>query len=77
MNYVNKETIKRAEIKEIVERALEMNMLDATIKSIRKFTRKAMAELIELNRNNTTRTLQLFIEAQQHLFIGSLGTLQT
>jgi len=77
VNLSNKETIKRAEIKEIVERALEMNMLDATIKSIRKFTRKAMAELIELNRNNTTRTLQLFIEAQQHLFIGSLGTLQT
>jgi geranylgeranyl pyrophosphate synthase len=72
----NKNTIKSSDIKEIVEDTLETKTLDNTLKTIRRFTKKAREELIELNRNNATQTLQLFIEAQPSLFIGSLSTLQ-
>jgi geranylgeranyl pyrophosphate synthase len=76
LNLSNKKTIKQVCIKEIVEDALETKMLDHTVKTIRRFTKKAREELIELKRNNATRTLQLFIDAQPSLFIRSLSTLQ-
>jgi geranylgeranyl pyrophosphate synthase len=72
----NKNTIEPSDIKEIVEDALEMKTLDNTVKTIRRFTKKAGEELIELKKNSATRTLQLFIEAQPSLFVGSLSTLQ-
>jgi geranylgeranyl pyrophosphate synthase len=72
----SKNTITKAYIKEVVEDALKTKMLEHTVKTIRRFTKKAREELIELKRNNTTRTLQLFIEAQPSLFMGSLSTLQ-
>jgi len=75
-NLLNKNTIKQAYIKEIVEDAFETKMLDNTLKIISRFTKKAREELIELKRNDATQTLQLFIEAQPSLFIGSLLTLQ-
>ncbi len=74
-NLSNKNTIKQAYIKEIVEDALETKMLDNTVKSIARFTKKAREELIELESNNTTQTLRLFVEAQPSLFVGSLPTL--
>ncbi|MCW4046602.1 MAG: polyprenyl synthetase family protein [Candidatus Bathyarchaeota archaeon] len=76
-NLPNKNSIKQTQIKEIVEDALETNVLDNTLKVIRRLTKKAKEELIELESNNATRTLQLFIEAQPSLFIRSLHTSQT
>jgi geranylgeranyl pyrophosphate synthase len=75
-NLSSKNTIEQTCIKEIVEDALETKVLENTVKTIRRFTKKGREELIELKRNNATRTLQLFIEAQPSLFIGSLSTLQ-
>jgi geranylgeranyl pyrophosphate synthase len=75
-NLSSNNTIEQAYIKEIVEDTLEIKTLDNTVKTIRRFTKKGREELIELKRNNATRTLQLFIEAQPSLFIGSLSTLQ-
>jgi geranylgeranyl diphosphate synthase type II len=75
-NLASKNTIEQAYIKEIIEDALEIKTLDNTVKTIRRFTKKAREELTELKRNNATRTFQLFIEAQPSLFIGSLPTLQ-
>jgi geranylgeranyl diphosphate synthase type I len=72
----SKNTIERAHIKEIVEDALETKVFENTVKTIRRFTKKGREELFELKRNKATRTLQLFIEAQPSLFIGSLSTLQ-
>jgi geranylgeranyl pyrophosphate synthase len=70
-----KHTIQQDYIKKIVEDALETKILDHTVKSIRKLTKKARDELIELESNKATRTLRLFIESQPSLFIGSLQTL--
>jgi len=75
-NLASKSTIEQAYIKEIVEDTLEIKTLDNTVKTIRRFTKKGREGLIELKRNNATRTLQLFIEAQPSLFVGSLSTLQ-
>lgn len=72
----NKSTITQAYVKEIVEDALKTRMLDHTAKTIRRFTKKTREELIELKESTATRTLQLFIEAQSSLFMGSLSTLQ-
>jgi geranylgeranyl pyrophosphate synthase len=72
----NNDTIKQAHIKEIMEDALETKMLDNTVKIIKRFTKKAGEELIELKSNNATQTLKLFIESQQPLFIESLLKLQ-
>jgi geranylgeranyl pyrophosphate synthase len=69
---LNKNTVKQAYIKEIVEDALETKMLDNTLKTIRRFARKAREELIDLKTNTATQTLQMFIEAQPPLFIESL-----
>jgi geranylgeranyl pyrophosphate synthase len=68
-----KSMMNQACIREIVEESLEKNMLDSTVKTIRRLTKKARGELIELKSNYATRTLQLFVEAQPALFIGSLS----
>jgi geranylgeranyl pyrophosphate synthase len=75
-NLASKNTIEQAYIKEIVEDALEIKALENTVKTIRRFTKKGRKELVELKKNNATRTLQSFIETQPSLFIGSLSTLQ-
>jgi geranylgeranyl pyrophosphate synthase len=75
-NLASKNTIEQTYIKELVEDALEIKALENTVKTIRKFTKKGKEELIELKKNNATRTLQSFIETQPSLFIGSLSTLQ-
>jgi geranylgeranyl pyrophosphate synthase len=75
-NLSSNNTIEQAYIKEIVGDALETKVLENTVKTIRRFTKKGREELIELKRNKAARTLQLFIEAQPSLFIGSLSTLQ-
>jgi geranylgeranyl pyrophosphate synthase len=72
----SKNTIEQADIKEIVGDALETKALENTLKIIRKFTKKGREELIELKKNEATRTLQLFIEAQPPLFIGSISTMR-
>jgi geranylgeranyl pyrophosphate synthase len=72
----SKNTIEQADIKEIVGDALETKVLENTLKIIRKFTKKGREELIELKKNEATRTLQLFIEAQPPLFIGSISTMR-
>jgi geranylgeranyl pyrophosphate synthase len=74
-NLLNKNSIKQAQIKEIVEDALETKILENTLKSIRRLKKKAKEELVELKSTKATRTLQLFIESQPSLFIGSLQTL--
>jgi geranylgeranyl pyrophosphate synthase len=75
-NLSSKNTIEQACIKEIVEDALEIKALENIVKNVRRLAKKAEKELIELKRNNATRTLQFFIEAQPRLFIESLSTLQ-
>jgi geranylgeranyl pyrophosphate synthase len=75
-NLSSKNTIEQACIEEIVGDALQTKVFENTVKTIRRFTKKGREELIELKRNKATRTLQLFIEAQPQLFIGSLSTLQ-
>jgi geranylgeranyl pyrophosphate synthase len=72
----NRKAIGQSCIKEIVKDTLETNVLDDTLKTIQRFTKKAKKELIEVNRNKATQTLQLFIEAQPQLFIKSLSKLQ-
>ena len=73
----NKNAIEPYDIKEIAENILETKALSNTIKTIRKFTKKAKKELLELKkRTNTTRTLKFFVEAQPQLFIESLSALQ-
>ncbi|MBT0160201.1 hypothetical protein G4O51_09475 [Candidatus Bathyarchaeota archaeon A05DMB-2] len=72
----SKSTIEQADIREIVEDVLKLKALDVMSKTIRRFAKKARNELIKLKRNNATQTLQLFIETQPLLFIGSLSTLQ-
>jgi geranylgeranyl diphosphate synthase type I len=71
----SKNTIEQAHIKEIVADALETKVLENTLKTIRRFTKKGSEELIELKKNRATRTLQLIIESQPSLFIGSLSIL--
>ena len=75
-NLSSKNTIEQACIKEIVEDALEIKALENIVKNVRRLAKKAEKELIELKRNNATRTLQFFIEAQPRLFTESLSTLQ-
>jgi geranylgeranyl pyrophosphate synthase len=75
-NLSSKNTAEETYIKEIVEDILEIKTLDNTVKNIRRFAKKGGRELIELNRNSATRTLQWFIEAQPLLFIKSLSALQ-
>jgi geranylgeranyl pyrophosphate synthase len=72
----NKNAINQTHIRKIVGYALETKMLENTIKTVRRFAKKAGKELIKLNRNNATQTLQLFIESQPSRFIGSLPTSQ-
>jgi len=76
-NLANRNTIEPSDIKEIVENILETKVLNNTMKTIRKFTKKAEEELFELKKaNSATRTLKFFVEAQPQLFIESLSTLQ-
>jgi geranylgeranyl diphosphate synthase type I len=75
-DYSSMKTIKRADIKELVEDILETKTLDNTLKTIRRFSKKAKEELGELEKNNATQTLQVFIEDQPSLFTNSLPTLQ-
>jgi geranylgeranyl pyrophosphate synthase len=73
----NKNTIDPSDIKEIVENTLETKALKNTMKLIRKFTKRAEDELVELKRaNKATRTLKLFVEAQLPLFIEGLAASQ-
>jgi geranylgeranyl pyrophosphate synthase len=69
----NRNTIEQSFIKEIVKDTLETNVLDDTLKTIQRFTKKAKKELIEMKRNRATQTLQLFVEAQPQLFIKSFN----
>jgi len=74
---VNRNTIEPSDIKEIVEETLETKALNNTMKTIRKFTKRAEEELFALKkRNKTTQTLKFFVEAQPQLFIESLSRLQ-
>jgi geranylgeranyl pyrophosphate synthase len=72
----NKNAIGSSDIKEIVKDVLETRTLDNTLKAIRRFTKRGRDELVGFKRNSATRTLQLFMEAQPSLFVGSLSTLQ-
>ncbi len=72
----NKNTIKPAEIKEIVEYTLETNTLANTLEIIRKSTNKALESLCRLKMNKAARTLKFFVEVQPQLFIESLSALQ-
>jgi len=73
---VNRNTIEPSDIKEIVEHTLATKVLNNTVKTIRKFTNKAVEELFQLKMNDPTRTLKFFVEAQPQLFIESLSTSQ-
>jgi len=76
-NLANKNTIQPSDIKEIVEETLETKALNNTMKTIRKFTKRAEEELFKLKKKNkATGTLKFFVEAQLQLFIESLSTLQ-
>lgn len=75
-NITTKEIIEQSSIKQIVEDMIGTKTLDHTLKTIQRFTKKAEAELTEMNKNNATQTLRLFVEAQQRLFIESLSSLQ-
>lgn len=72
----NKNNIQQACIKEIVEAALETKAYDNTVKKIRRFAKKAEAELSEANINNdAARMLQMFVVVQPRLFVESLPKL--
>ncbi len=71
----NKKTVEQSHIKEIVKNTLETKTLDNTLKTIKRFTKKGIEELIELKMNNAARTLQMFIEAQPRVFVDSLPVL--
>jgi geranylgeranyl diphosphate synthase type I len=71
-----KETIEQFDIKQIVKDILETRALDNTVKTMRRFAKKGKEELMKMERNDATQMLQFFIEAQLHLFIASLSTLQ-
>jgi len=76
-NLANRNTIEPSDIKEIVEETLETKALNNTMKTIRKFTKRAVEELFELkSKNNATQRLKFFAEAQPQLIIESLSTLQ-
>jgi len=73
----NKNTIEPSDIKEIVEETMKTKALNNTMKTIRKFTKRAKEEIFELTKSNRTiRTLKFFVEAQPQLFIESLSILQ-
>jgi geranylgeranyl pyrophosphate synthase len=76
-NLADSNTIGPSDIKEIIEETMETKMLNNAIKTIRKFSKKARIELLELKRiSNTTQALEFFVEAQPQLFIESLSLLQ-
>lgn len=76
-NQANRNPIEPSEIKEIVAETLETKVLNNTMKTLRKFAKKAKKELLELKmKTNTTQTLEFFVEAQPQLFIESLSILQ-
>jgi geranylgeranyl pyrophosphate synthase len=70
------DNVKQADIKEIVEEALENKMLDKAIKIINSFTKKARESLSELDGNNAIQTLRFLAEAQPSLFVDSLPSLR-
>jgi geranylgeranyl pyrophosphate synthase len=71
-NLSNTNRIEQAYIKELVEEALKTKMFDHTVNAIKRLTKKAKEELLALNGNDATSTLQFFIEAQPSRFIESL-----
>jgi len=75
-NLANKNAIEPSDIKDVVEDILEIKALNNTLKTIRKFTNKAVEEFFDLKNNVATRTLKFFVEAQPQLFIESLSALQ-
>jgi geranylgeranyl diphosphate synthase type I len=70
------ETIEQVHMKQIVEEILETGALSNTVKIMRRFAKKGREELMQMERNDATRALQLVIEAQPKLFIESLPSLQ-
>jgi len=66
-------TFEQGYIKEIVDAMLEKKSLDTAVRIIKRFTKKGVEELIGLERNSATQTLQSFIEDQLILFIRSLS----
>lgn len=75
-NLGNKTTIEPSDIKGVVEQVLKTGAIGNTMEIIKKLAKKAKAELIEVEKNRATQTLQLFVEAQCSVFINSLSTLQ-
>ena len=76
-NLANKNTIEPSDIKEIVEDTLATNALNNTMKTIRKFTKKAIVVLFEMKiKSKAAQTLKFFVEVQPQLFSESLSTLQ-
>jgi geranylgeranyl pyrophosphate synthase len=72
----NRNAIEPSDIKEIVGHILETKALNHTLRTIRKFAKKAENGLLELKKVDATQTLKIFVVAQSQLFMESLSTLQ-
>ena len=72
----NRNAIAPSDIKEIVGYVLETKALNNTLRTIRKFAKKAEKDLLELKKVYTTQTLKIFVVAQPQLFVESLPILQ-
>ena len=72
----NRNTIVPSDMKEIVGHVLETKALNNTLRTIRKFAKKAEKDLLELKKIYSIQTLKIFVVAQPQLFVGSLSTLQ-
>jgi geranylgeranyl pyrophosphate synthase len=72
----NRNVILPSDIKEIVGHLLETKVLNHTLRTIKKFTKKANNELLELKKIDTTQTLKIFVVAQAQLFMESFLTLE-
>ncbi|PVX23236.1 MAG: hypothetical protein CW691_11175 [Candidatus Bathyarchaeum sp.] len=70
------ESIQPSDIKEVVEHVLATEPLKNIMKHIRTSTKKAKGCLSGLEVNDSTKTLNFFVEAQAQLFIESLSVLQ-
>jgi geranylgeranyl pyrophosphate synthase len=72
LNSMGASEIEQGSIKGIVKEALQVGMLENTLKTIDRFSKKAISDLEGLKNNNACQLLQLLVEDQHCLFVRSL-----
>ena len=75
-NLATMDSISPSDIKEVVEHLLATEALKNIMKQIRRSTKKARGCISGLDANDSTKTLDFFVEAQSKLFVESLSVLQ-